>query len=738
MKKLGLIMGGGVLLIGIVITAAGLWVKANMQDIAYKMTGMDIRFANLDLHYAPMPLIVLTDLALNHDANSAQVRKLELYPDLTKAFHGQISFKKAILEEPLIVVQAPGGNETQASADKSAPPTALLMNAVPDGVMVVHNGQIVLQSPQGDRLPVMMTAQAEKVDQQLSIQLQSASIDEIGLTFTGEVSITSFAPPKLRINATDGSFNARALKDFLLKFGYLNNETADRIPAVERIHASGLTVVFDAATKDLAVTAQTLEADHVLLHQVAAKLSGGAFELDCTAGEADAGSMHGWIQQNPNFSKTLDNMLARAALKSLNPQGVIRISALHLRSDPSGSSDGKAMGPMDGAVDLAAQNLILHLVAQNGQEQRLTISQLKSKVTIAHDKPSVQVEELTFESSKGGTGRISGYLPAPLDLKRMTVQSTVDSLKVFETSLNLHLDKTAQPQTKFNLALKGPTLNVFADGLLLIPGLKQNDVEARLSYLRIIGPASDNRVEPHAPPSFLAQPFGDSLIMDKPMSARAFVKALELGTSTRLQDVDLQLACAGEHTVFHGTAQMSGVKLILDTVVSSPSHVVTTVQTQGTDVDLTALIACFSNTLPVYLTGHLYINGSFAANGDTPQTLIEVAQGEATLVVTQASVQRLSSLDSRLGFFLDILKSARISSEAEDTISLSKSVVNVSLQKDRLMVDRFSMTGPLLSAWGSGEFSLKDKHLKLTGGVKSALGLTKAFEIDRILEKEGA
>ena len=737
MKKLGLMIGATVLLVVVAVAGAGLWIKGHMQEVARKMTGLDIHFASLDVHYAPMPLIVLTDLALNHGPNSVRIPRLELYPDLGRVFSGQIRVRKAVLQEPLVVAKELGGGAAQEPVAAPSGPAAFSMSAVPDGVVVVQRGRIVLQSSKGDRLPVLLSAQAEKVGQRLSIQLKRATVDEIGLTFAGEIGIESLAPLKLKISATEGSFNPQALKDFLLKFGYLNNDVADRVPAVERIHAKGLTIAFDVAAGDIDLTAQSLEADRVVLRQVALKLSGGAFAAQCADGEVDAASIYSWAQQNPDARKVLEEMLARAGLKSLSPRGVVRIAALHLRNGLPGRNEGGAPGLMDGAVDIAVQGLTLQLVAQNGQEQQLTISRLESRVTMEQGRPSVQVKQLTFNSSRGGSGHITGYVPLPPDLKRTTLKSAIEGLKVFDTTLDFHLDKATQARTTFDLALNAPSLKVFADGLLFIPGSRQTDLEARLAHLRIAGPSPGTQTAPATPPSSLAQPFDAGLIVDKPISARAFVKAFQFGESTRLQDIDLRLQSANKRAVLHGTVRMCDVDLILDAVVIPPNRVVTTLETKGTDVDLTSLVACFSKELPVYLAGRLFVSGNFAADGDSPQALIDGAQGEVTVVVSRASVQRLSGLDPRLGFFLDILRSARISSETEDAITLSKSVISANLQKGRVVVDRFSMIGPLLSAWGSGEFILKDKHLKLSGGVKTALGVTSGLDIDRILEKEG-
>lgn len=734
MKKLGVIVCACILLAGGLLVGTGLWIKSHMEAIARKMTGRDIHFAHLDVAYAPMPTIVVTDLVLNEGANSVRIPLLRLYPDLGQIFSGRVSVKKAVLEEPLVMAGGLGSGGAEEAVSKPPAGLPFSIGTLPETQVIVKRGKLVLQTARGDTLPVAVTAQAEKTGQRLDIQFSNASIDEIGLRFVGTVGIESLDPLKLKIDAAEGSFNPQAVRDFLLKSGYLTEDKAQTIPSIECITAKKFTVGMDAAGGNLRLDAETLDVDQTRFQNVAVDLGdGGAFSVGCVQGDVDAGGAFAWLQQNPYSRKVLDGVLSAVKLKALMPKGAIRISSLSLQGRRRGSQEGQS-AEANGSLNLSAQGLVLHLVAVNGQEQNLTIRQLESAITIDQGRPAIAVNRLTFDSSLGGSGTITGHVPLPLDIKKITLNGELEDFRYFDVTVDFHLNKERHPQVIFDLALNAPGIEVSADGQVFVPGRRQTDLEARLANLRIISKPQASRPPSHTE-SFLARPFEVGRVVNRQISADAFVKTLQWGESARLQDVDLQWVSGAERAVVKGTGRMGGVNLSLGAVGLPPHRLVTTLETKGTDVDLTSLIACFSKELPVYLTGRLYLTGSFAADGDTPQALMDHAQGEAMAVITQAAVQRISGLDQRLAFFLDILKTAHITTDKEDAISLSRGVVNANLQAGRLAVDRFFLAGPLLQAWGTGEFTIKDRQLKLSGGVRTALGVTKKLDIDRILEK---
>ena len=156
---------------------------------------------------------------------------------------------------------------------------------------------------------------------------------------------------------------------------------------------------------------------------------------------------------------------------------------------------------------------------------------------------------------------------------------------------------------------------------------------------------------------------------------------------------------------------------------------------KGANINLTSFIGCFSKDLPLFLKGRLSIAANLFAEGKNPQALMDSLQGEVMVTLNRCTVHRLSNLDYRLSFLLDILGAAGISSLREDSITFGKGIARANLSKGRMLLDAFSLTGPLLSTEGKGEFDLKEKRLRISGQVQTAMGITEEFAIDKILTK---
>ena len=76
-----------------------------------------------------------------------------------------------------------------------------------------------------------------------------------------------------------------------------------------------------------------------------------------------------------------------------------------------------------------------------------------------------------------------------------------------------------------------------------------------------------------------------------------------------------------------------------------------------------------------------------------------------------------------------------VSPQGPDSLALHRGWAKASIQKGKVILESFSLRGPVLNTWGHGEFSLKEKRLKLSAQVQTALGITKDVTIDRILQK---
>ncbi len=738
MKKLAVISGGCLLAFIVLMAGAGFWIKGHMGEITRRLTGMEMRFSSLGLSYFPMPTIVMANLSVKAGNNSVSVPTVRLYPDLGKILSGQIQFKKAVFEKPLFVVGSLDATSAGATGGTAAQGAPLSTDRIPTKIVMLNQARLVLKAARGDTvLPVSLTAKAEKVGQGLFVQLKNASIDEIGLKFVGDMRIESFAPLRLKVDATQGTFNPTAVKDFLLKFGYLSDQAAAQIPTIRNMDCSGLQFTFDAGSGDLELAADNLNLDKIQFHKLGVKLSdGGTFAVRCSEGTVDAGSVFNWLQQNPQGEKVLQNALSSAKLKTLIPEGNIRLSSLQFSGRRRGAEDPAGALAVDGSLQTKIQGLVLHLVAENGEKQNLTIGQLDATVTLQQGKPTVRIDSLNFNSSKGGNGSITGLIPIPLDLKRMSLRTAIDSLNIFDTTVNLHLAKAGRPKAAFDLSLTSPSFKLAADGVAFIPASKQTDLDLKLRELHIAGPASDAPSPPSKAEPAIDRHFDLSAIQGRKVSAVTFIKHCWLGDLTKLNDVNLQFKSGNDRALLNATMRISGINLGVTAVALPPDRLVTTIETRGTDVDLTSLIACFSTELPVFLSGRLYLVGSFSTQGNSVQSMINAAQGSVTVTVIRASVRRLSSLDPRLGFLLDILRAAHLNSDSADSISFSRGVVSANLKDGRIIIDSFSLIGPLLRTWGSGEFTIKKQHLKLTGSLKTALGVSTAYNIDRFLKRE--
>ncbi|HHL33174.1 MAG TPA: hypothetical protein ENJ30_02285, partial [Desulfobulbaceae bacterium] len=616
MKKIAVILGSCALLFTIIIIGTGFWVRSHMGEITRQMTGMEMHFSSLSVSYSPMPTIVLTNVTLKKGHNSLKIPALKLYPDFSRIFSGHFQVRKAILENPLIIAQEPAPKPSTGKAFRHYN-NVPIANTIPAGIIMVNNGRLLFKSAQTHKvLPISVTAQAEKMGQSLSVQLKNASIDEIGLKFSGNVSIESFVPLRLTVKATKGTFNPDTLKDFLIKFGYLSNKAAVNIPNIKNLAFNQMQLTVDTASGRLDFSANNINVDQMKLQKVAVKLSAdGNFSVRCSEGIVDVGSAYGWLQQNPEGEKVLKNILGYAKLKTLTARGEVQLSALHFQGSYKNNKNNKSVPAtlrVDGSVNAKTRGVILHLVAGNGAEQDFTIGQLDAKIIIRQSKPSIQVEKLKFNSSGGGKGSIKAVIAVPLNLKRISLQSSIDALKIFDTTVNLHVNKAGQPKSDFDLKLTSPALKIAAAGVAYIPGRKKNDLDLRLTNLYIATLAAKSRQPPCQTKAAFAQHFDFSAIEGRKFFAKAFIKNGQIGNFTslhRLKNVNLQVKSEHNRTVLHGTVQIYGLNLIVAAVTSRPDQLITNVDVKGTDVNLTSFIACFSKELPVFLSGRLYLTG---------------------------------------------------------------------------------------------------------------------------------
>ena len=721
------------LALAVAIAGAGIYINSHIDEIARERLGAGVQFDQMKFHFTPMPTIVVTNLKIDQGNNKVTIPSLELYPDLGELLSGRISMKNIILDQPLLYadlgVLAAGG---QQSADKEVLTTDSIPAQMVGGI-VVNAGKMFLKARDATMQPVTFTVAMENVkkkEQNISVKLQKFSIDEIGLKFAGDISIASLSPLKIKVEAPEAAINPEAVKNFLVKFGFIQEEISAEIPAIQSVDAKGLKLDLDPEAGKFILSSETFAFDGNQIKDTTMNLGkDGAYEL--TSGQIllNMETIFRWVRESPKGKKALDDLLLKAKLKDLSATGTLEMSALTLKG-----TGGENAG-VNGSLNITTKGLKIHLVADNGKEQDFTIGELDANVTIKEGTPSVKVNSLQMGSAGGGTGTLKGVFAFPLTLKDVTFESRFKTFRVFDSTLDLNASKERNKGFFFDIDLQNPSLKVAAKGELQSQPNKSTDFRARLADLRIFNTPSKETNGSALVPSEKPAEFDFSLVKSRDFSGAASVKAFHYNDLPALENVDLTVKCLNDKAVLQGTVQLCQIPLSLQAVVVPPNLIAAQLEGKGAGINLTSFIGCFSRDLPLFLKGRLSIAANLFTEGKNPQALVDSLQGEVMVTLNRCTVHRLSNLDYRLSFLLDILGAAGISSLKEDAITFEKGIARANLSKGKMILNTFSLTGPLLSTEGKGEFDLKEKRLQISGQVQTAMGITEEFAIDKILAK---
>ena len=731
-KKIFIITGASLLFIASVVFAAGLYINANIEELTRKHVGAGIQFDSVRFRYSPMPNILLTDLTVDYQQNRAEIPSLALYPDLTALIKGQVILNRVVMEDPRIFADT-----TLPTTSKGTGASSTL---TPAGIpaerlrgLQIKGGQMILKGHDDGR-PVSFAVameNIEKSDQAIKVQVKDFTIDELGIRFAGNIAISSFSPLKLQVEAPEASLNPAEIKNFLIRFGFIQKELGEQIPKITHIAAKEFKLDIDPDTEKFQLASQLLEFDQNQLTDVAVSLlKVGQFDIKCAQMLLEVGTLHQWLKENPKGRETLDTLLIKAKLKDLSAQGKVKLSAVEL----TGAQGEKTA--LNGSMNLNTEGLKVHLVSETGAEQDFTISRLDTRVTIEQGKPALQVSQLQFSSIQGGSGLIRTAMAFPLKLKDITFNTTLNGLKVFDTTLDGRAAKKKDAPFTFDMAALGPSLEFRAQGVLKVPRKDGMDFQARFTDLRLVRQPSPKPESVQEPGSRQEKDFDFQFIKGKEITGEAFVKSIAYNELPELEDVNLSLACQNDRAVIKGSVRLCQTNLHLGAVLLPPNQLVAQIEGKGAHMDLTSFIACFSKELPLFLTGRMTLVANLFAKGENPGKLLHTAQGEVILTLRECTVHRLANLDSRLAFFLDILATAGVGIGKTDAVNFDSGMARANVKDGRVILDRFFLKGPLLDTWGEGEFSLKDKRLKLTGQVQTGMGIIKDLDIDRVLVKK--
>ncbi len=748
-KKVLIISAICLLVLSALAVASGIYISANIEDITRRHLGAGIQFEDVEFNFTPLPAVAFSQLKINKGTNHITIPSMVLYPDLLALLTGNVVMKRAIVDAPLIlserVFETAPGKKNISPKSPPTPTSPLTTAAIPVGMIneiMVRGGKLVLGSRDQQMPPVSFAVAVDKIekkDQAISVQVKDFTVDEIGLNFAGDVAITSFSPLGLKINASKAAINPSALKDFLVKFEFLDAALGSQIPKIDQVAAGGLKLDIDPESGEMNLVSETLSFGQNQLENVSLNLSKEkGYGVKCARVLMDVGTVQGWINENPKGKAALDELFLKARLKDLQASGKIELSAIDLKGG------GESASEISGAMDLKTEGLKIHLVAENGKEQNFTISQLETRVTLEEGKPALQISKLQLASSRGGTGLLKGTLEIPVRLKKARFEATLDAFQVFDTAVNLRAVKKSGERLTFDVDLSGPSLNLLAKGQLQTPGREKTDFWIRMTECRIsrVSEEKSGISKAHGKPaggdtgasgekSTASRDFDFTALQGKAFSGEASVNIFQYNDLPQIHNVHLALNCANNRAVVRGSMGACQIDLFVNALFTAPNQVVAQVEGKGANMNLTSFIACFSRELPMFLSGKVSVMTSLFAQGRNFESLMDSAQGDLMVTFRKCTVRRVSNLDYRLDFLVDMLNTAGITSLKDDAVDFKKGLAKAEIKSGRVVLDRFSLTGPLLDVWGKGEFVLKKKRLKLAGHVRTALGITNDLKIDR-------
>jgi hypothetical protein len=730
-KKIFIITGASLVFIASLVFAAGMYINANIETLTRKHVGAGIQYDSVRFRYSPMPNILLTGLTVHYKKNRAEIPSLALYPDLLALLKGQVVLDKVVVESPRIFAET----TAQPRSGPMVSPVLTTAGIPADRLrgLRITGGKMILKRDSETR-PVSFAVameNIEKSDESIKVQVKDFTLDELGIRFAGNIAISSFSPLKLTVDAPEASLNPSEIKDFLIRFGFIKKALGEQIPKITNIGAKAFKLDIDPDTEKFQLSSKTLQFDQNQLTDVAVGLrKGGGFDITCAQMLLEVGTVHQWLKENPKGKEALDNLLVKAKLKDLSAQGKVKLSAIELH----GTQGEKTA--LNGSMDLNTEGLKVHLVSETGEAQDFTISRLDTRVTIEKGKPLVQMSQLKFSSLRGGSGLIRTTMAFPLTLRDITFNTSLNALRVFDTTLNGRANKAKGAPFSFDMAALGPSLEFRAKGVLKLPKNDGMNFQARLTDFRILRQPSTTGAGQKKSGVEQKKDFDFKIIKGKHVSGEAFVKSLAYNELPELEDVNFSVVCDKDRAVIKGSVRLCQTNLHLGAVLLPPDQLVAQVEGKGAHMDLTSFIACFSKELPLFLTGKMTLVANLFTKGENPGKLLDTAQGEVVITLKDCTVHRLANLDARLAFFLDILSTAGIGIGNTDAINFDSGMARANVKDGRVILDQFALRGPLLDTWGEGEFSLKDKRLKLTGHVQTGLGITKDLAIDRVLVKK--
>ena len=730
MKSKALFLWGPIISLAVLLGGVGLlrvYLAETAGVLVEELTGAGAEIESMDVAWFP-PHVTIYGLKVDTGTERISAPRIDLFPNLSNVFAGEVTLDKAVLEQPVLQTVLQRG----VSEDDS--PTQFNTDILPK-IISIRNAAFVVDDGGVESQPVTFSADVEK-EGGFALSVKSMTIPEFGLTFSGLVDVQSTDPMKLTVDAQKGAFNPSTLLDFLHRFEYLSPDQLAMFTETKAVSADGFVMHFDAKTKDIEFTAKTFALDSSSFNDLVIKSSKDGWSLGCTTGQLDSAQMLALTRAHPDGSKALDKGIDGMGLKSLKTQGGLILKDVALQSSTKGRTSG--------SLSLTTPSFTVGLISKKDEAQTMTLNNFDGGVTFKNGKPTVSIISLEVASSAGGDATVAGEAAIPFSLAGTRFLAEARQFNWFKTLLNGTASKKDGRQINFDMVVKSPAFDITAKGLARNEFGGRNKWSAVLDNLVILTEQDDENEtatltaqEKIAQEAALDETFDFDFVREGTLSGKIAVRRLQYNDLPVMRDMAARIQSVRGRTIVRGRGRLCLMKVEIESVFA-PDEMAIKTMVRGSGVQLPGVLGCFVNELPIYLRGRLTVQGNFLVHGKTPRQVKDSIAGDVVLRVKNLQVLKLSNLDQRLGFFLELLNSVDAGPDEGDSVTFGNALVAAKVQKGLIDLDTVRFTGKKVSVDGKGRLDTKEKRLKLDAYVTTPYGIGKDISIDSPMGEEKA
>jgi len=549
--------------------------------------------------------------------------------------------------------------------------------------------------------------------------IQKAAVKDLYLNYT---------PEHLKIDAQEITYDQSTIRGLNLSYSLQTKDlelvaawaTLTTLPVklnetISSIHIEKPHLVRTSSSLSLDFSSLTLNQSVFQQGKIRFALEEKFIDLKLQWAELDLKDMYSYVLDIPSIRKATYTVYEKFDIKELTPQGILNIRNLALNGH---LGKGEILGV---SGQIWGEGITLDFDFSQNEQQGLLIKELDLRLESCDKQITLVLDKFHIASLKGGTADLKGKFSYPLHFKGLFLDVEITDLKWADFTVNAHLKRTDHRQV-FSTEISGPNFNLLTAGGFIWDG-QRFDLDLKKLHLLSATPPPTNK------------PINLSFLREKTLKGKIFIEDLRFNHYST-ENVQIGFDLKDDRCLVRASGRYCFCHVVINGVMMPENGIFYDVEVRGHDTDLPLFIGCFTSQLPVYLTGKMDFRLDASGGGLTPEELEKSVSGEMVVLIEDGQIIKLSHLDRRLKFILDILHVVRLNpSKLEDSLPYQKFYLECKIARYEITISKYFMDSPVLNAWGEGKIGLEDKKLTLKGNILFK-GLKKSFHLEQKFGEE--